>query len=214
MSQAVTVDPRQGAAAFTGSAAHAVAPRRLHGIPLGVDAVGHPVQPQVRTPLSVVPARSRSRRLPLAVFLLTVLAAALGAVLMLNISVSGTQYELVQLRAEQIALNQQNEALVTEIEDREAPQNLASRATKLGMVSSPSFGTVDLDAQQVTGAPEPAVEGTEPGVLIAPPNLTGEPQPVPSGSATDGDEEAAPGESGDPDTAPADTAPAGTIADQ
>ncbi|THJ67548.1 hypothetical protein E8P82_05525 [Arthrobacter echini] len=173
MSQAVTVDKRHGTAAFSGSGALAVEPGRLTGIAADVGA-----PERTRTPLTVVPARSVRRRLPLAVFLLALLAGALATVLMLNISVSGTQYELVRLRNEQVALTQQNEALVLEIQTRQAPQNLAARAAKLGMVPSPSFGTIDLESKRVTGVPEPAVEGSEPGVLIAPPNLTGTPAPA------------------------------------
>lgn len=198
MSQAVTIDKRHGAAAFVGGGALAVAPGRL-GTPregVGIDALQQP-----RTPLSVVPARRRSRRLPLAVFLLAVLAAALATVLMLNISVSGTQYDLVQLRSKQVALNQQNEALVLEIETRQAPQSLAAQAAKLGMVSSPSFGTIELESKKITGDPVPAVEGPKAEVLIAPPNLTGEPQPVPTEPSA---EDAAPAEAGE-ETLPAET---------
>jgi hypothetical protein len=115
---------------------------------------------------------------PFAVFSLLVLGAALAAVLMLNISVSGTQYELVQLRNQQVALSQQNDALVLEIEGKEAPQNLAASATKLGMVSSPTFGTIELDSKKVTGTPEPAKEGPKPEVLIAAPSIPAE-QPAP-----------------------------------
>jgi hypothetical protein len=165
MSQALTAAPL----------AKSAAPLR-HGSRL---SPGVPSGPQrVRTPLSVVPARQVRRRAPFAVFSLLVLAAALATVLMINISVSSTQYDLVQLRSQQTALSQENEALVLEIEGREAPQNLAAAATKLKMVSFPTFGTIDLDAKKVTGDPEPAKEGAKPEVLIAAPNLTPK-QPAP-----------------------------------
>jgi hypothetical protein len=175
MSQAMTVEKTRGAAAFVTSGALAVAPRPLRDQPGSPAAAG---VRKVRTPLSVVPARQNRRRVPFAVFSLLVLVAALAAVLMLNISVSGTQYDLVQLRNQQVALSQQNEALVLQIESREAPQNLAAEATKLGMVSSPTFGTIELDSKKVTGTPEPATEGPEPEVLIAAPELATE-QPAP-----------------------------------
>lgn len=171
MSQALTVEKSRSAAAFAGNGALAVAPQPLRGRPSGAPSGA---APKARTPLSVVPAPPTRRRAPFAVFSLLVLGAALAAVLMLNISVSGTQYDLVQLRNQQIALSQQNEALVLEIENREAPQNLAAAATKLGMVSSPTFGTIELDSKKVTGSPEPAREGPEPEVLIAAPKLTTE----------------------------------------
>lgn len=195
MSQALTVEKRHGAAAFSGSGALAVAPGRLTQPSTGA-ATG--TTPKPRTPLSVVPARPARRRVPFAVFSLLVLVAALAAVLMLNISVSGTQYELVHLRNEQVALSQQNEALVLEIEGREAPQNLAVAATKLGMVSSPTFGTIELDSKKVTGTPEPAKEGPKPEVLIAAPNLvTEQPAPVVAPAPSpDGAAEPAPLEAG------------------
>ncbi len=190
MSQALTVEKRPGAAAFSGDGALAVAPGRL-ARPSTQAATG--TTPKPRTPLSVVPARPARRRVPFAVFSLLVLGAALAAVLMLNISVSGTQYELVQLRSEQVALSQQNEALVLEIEGREAPQNLAAAATKLGMVSSPTFGTIELDSKKVMGTPEPAKEGPKPEVLIAAPNLvTGQPARGTAPPSADGVREPAP----------------------
>ncbi|WP_104117482.1 hypothetical protein [Arthrobacter sp. B1805] len=173
MSQALTVEKPHTAAAYSDNGALAVARGRLSG--------GAPdVAQKPRTPLSVVPAPPARRRVPFAVFSLLVLGAALTAVLMLNISVSGTQYDLVQLRNQQVALSQQNEALVLEIESRETPQNLAAAATELGMVSSPTFGTVELDSKTVTGTPEPAKEGPEPEVLIAAPNLAVQPAPAPA----------------------------------
>lgn len=194
MSQALTVEKRHGTAAFSGHGALAVTPGRLT-VPARGSATGTEQKP--RTPLSVVPARPERRRVPFAVFSLLVLGAALAAVLMLNISVSGTQYELVQLRNEQVALSQQNEALVLEIEGKEAPQNLAAAATKLGMVSSPTFGTIELDSKKVTGTPEPAQEGSEPRVLIAPPKLgTEQPGPVAVPSADDAVDEPASAEAG------------------
>jgi hypothetical protein len=198
MSQAMTVEKTRGAAAFVTSGALAVAPRPLRDQPGSTAAAG---SRKVRTPLSVVPARQSRRRVPFAVFSLLLLVAALASVLMLNISVSGTQYDLVQLRNQQVALSQQNEALVLQIESREAPQNLAVEATKLGMVSSPTFGTIELDSKKVTGTPEPATEGPKPEVLIAAPDLaTEQPAPVAVEAApTDVVEEPAPVEADAPD---------------
>jgi hypothetical protein len=126
---------------------------------------------RTRTPLSVVPARAARRRVPFVVFSFVVLVAALVTVLILNISVSSAQYELVQLRGKQVALTQENEALVQRLEDVAAPQNLAAEATKLGMVASPTFGTIDVDSLKVTGSPEAAKEGSKPLALIAAPEV-------------------------------------------
>jgi hypothetical protein len=179
MSQVLTAEKRHRATAYAGHGALALAPDRLPERLTGGSPETIGTRQKPRTPLSVVPARPTRRRVPFAVFSLLVLGAALAAVLMLNISVSGTQYELVQLRNQQVALSQQNDALVLEIEGKEAPQNLAAAATKLDMVSSPTFGTIDLESKKVTGTPEPAKEGPKPEVLIAAPSLvTGQAGPV------------------------------------
>jgi hypothetical protein len=137
------------------------------------------------------------------VFSCAVLIAALVAVLILNISVSSTQYDLVQLRGQQVALSQENEALVQRLEDRGAPQNLAAAATKLGMVASPTFGSIDLEAAKVTGSPEAAKEGTVPEALIAAPEVITAQDAQPAPAVEPAPEEAAP--------APVEAAPAEPI---
>ena len=89
----------------------------------------------------------------------------------LNISVSSGQYQLVQLQNQRTELIQQNEALTQQVEHHQAPQVLAGAAAELGMVVSPTFGTIDLQTLAVTGNPEPAKEGTGPGTLIELPQV-------------------------------------------
>lgn len=124
-----------------------------------------------RTPLSVVPSGPARKRVPFAVFCFAVLVAALGCVLVLNISVSGGQYNIVKLRGEQVALAQQNEKLTQQLENRQAPQNLAAEAAQLGMVVSPSVGSIDLETMKVSGDPQPAKEGSAPSQLVDRPEL-------------------------------------------
>ncbi|KAD3633275.1 hypothetical protein GD627_10680 [Arthrobacter yangruifuii] len=128
-----------------------------------------------RTPLSLVPAASRRRRAPFAVFCFAALVLGLASVLLLNISVSGGQYELVQLQSQKAELQQRNEALTQDIENHQAPQVLAAAAADLGMVSSPSFGTIDLQTLAVTGSPEAAKEGEPAEQMIGAPNVLNEP---------------------------------------
>ena len=108
---------------------------------------------------------------PFAVFCFAVLVAALGCVLVLNISVSGGQYDIVKLRGEQVALAQQNEKLTQQLENRQAPQNLAAEAAQLGMVVSPSVGSIDLETMKVSGDPQAAKEGSAPSQLVDRPEL-------------------------------------------
>ncbi|MCQ2001253.1 hypothetical protein [Arthrobacter zhaoxinii] len=128
-----------------------------------------------RTPLSLVPAASRRRRAPFAIFCFAALVLGLASVLLLNISVSSGQYELVQLQSQKAELAQRNEALTQDIENHQAPQVLAAAAVDLGMVSSPSFGTIDLKTLAVTGSPEAAKEGEPAELLIGAPNVLNQP---------------------------------------
>ena len=85
---------------------------------------------------------------------------------------------LVQLRSEQTTLTKQNQDLTQQIQNFDAPQNLASKATELGMVASPK-GQIDLSTLSVTGKAKPAVKGDAPGAVIAAPAVAGQLNVVP-----------------------------------
>lgn len=128
-----------------------------------------------RAPLSVVPAGPGRRRTPFVVFCFLVLAAALVAVLVLNINVSGGQYDLIRLRNQQTALTEENQALTAKVENNTAPQNLAARAAKAGMVPAPAPGYINLHALTVSGKPTAAVKKDTPKVAIPAPAVPGAP---------------------------------------
>lgn len=125
-----------------------------------------------RRPLSrALATRSQSNRWR--VFLgLGAMLLALLIVLGLSITMASRQYDLVELRATEQALSQQNEALAQEIEFHQAPQDLAIRASQLGMVTSPSRATINLSTGEISGVPMAAQEPSEvTDNLIAPPAL-------------------------------------------
>jgi cell division protein FtsL len=134
---------------------------------------------KLRTPLSVVRSAPRKRRAPFVVLCFALLAVALMAVLVLNISVSTAQYQLVQLRSEQSTLTKQNQDLTQQVQNFDAPQNLAAKATELGMVASTGKGQIDLSTLTVSGTPKPAVKGDKPGAVIAAPAVAGQLTVVP-----------------------------------
>ncbi|WP_415853981.1 hypothetical protein, partial [Sinomonas sp. G460-2] len=143
----------------------------------GTSAVARPLAPATsaprRAPLSVVRSAPARRRAPFAIFCLGVLAVALVAVLVLNIAVSTGQYQLVQLRSQQMGLEKQNQDLAQRVQNFEAPQNLAARASQLGMVAATSKGQIDLKTLLVTGMPKPAAKGGAAGAVIAAPEVPG-----------------------------------------
>jgi cell division protein FtsL len=127
-----------------------------------------------RTPLSVVRTVPRKRRAPFVVLCFAMLALALIAVLVLNISVSTAQYQLVELRAKQSTLTKQNQDLTQQVQNFEAPQNLAAKASDLGMVASTVKGQIDLSTLSVTGKAMPAVKGGAEGAVIPAPAVAGQ----------------------------------------
>ena len=124
----------------------------------------HPVGParKSRTPLSARPLGPPEAPGPFVVLCFGLLALALMAVLVLNISVSSAQYQLVELRGEQSTLTKQNQDLTQQVQNFDAPQNLAAKATELGMVASTVKGQIDLSTLTVTGKAKPAVKGDAP----------------------------------------------------
>jgi cell division protein FtsL len=161
-----------------------------------------------RTPLSLVRSVPRKRRAPFVVLCFGLLAIALMAVLVLNISVSSAQYQLVQLRSEQTTLTKQNQDLTQQVQNFGAPQNLAAKATELGMVPSLAKGQIDLSTLSVTGKAKPAVKDDAPGSVIAAPAVAGELTVVPPASAKDPAAERKPADTQAADAVPAPAAAA------
>lgn len=147
----------------------------------------HPAGPdrKERTPLSVVRSAPKKRRAPFVVMCFALLALALMAVLVLNISVSTSQYELVELRGKQSTLTKQNQDLTQQLQNFEAPQNLAAKAADLGMVAPTVKGQIDLSTLTVTGKATPAVKGGAAGAVIPAPAIAGVLTVVPPPSASE-----------------------------
>ncbi|GAA2176557.1 hypothetical protein GCM10009784_23500 [Arthrobacter parietis] len=210
MSQSVQQRPsvRHSAHAAAGAVAGNTA-RALQHPAVSSPAV-QPGRERRRTPLSVVPAAPTRGRVPFAVFSMAALIAALVVVLMLNISVSSSQYKLVSLRGEEVALAERNQALTQQLENLRAPQNLASAAHELDMVASPNFGTIDVNSLAVTGSPEPAKESDAPPVLVPAPAVNVPSQAAAPTPANEPAEPSAPAEPAVPDAA---AAPEATVDD-
>ncbi|MCU1547767.1 MAG: hypothetical protein JWO29_718 [Arthrobacter sp.] len=140
---------------------------------------------KARTPLALVRSVPRKRRAPFVVLCFGILAVALMVVLVLNISVSSAQYQLVQLRSDQLTLTKQNQDLTQQVQNFDAPQNLAAKATELGMVASTGKGQIDLSTLSVTGKAKAAVKGDAPGAVIAAPAVAGQLTVVPPATSNE-----------------------------
>ncbi|MGO2540444.1 MAG: hypothetical protein ACTH8J_04795 [Specibacter sp.] len=140
---------------------------------------------KARTPLSLVVSTPKRSRSSLVVILFMVVVAALSVVLVMSISVSKGQYELVGLKNQQSDLFKANQTMEQEIAAKQAPQELVARAADLGMVPAGSTGQIDVRTQKVSGSPQPASADAK-GLVSIPPALIDKPVPVaPAAEAAD-----------------------------
>lgn len=136
-------------------------------LPAGFPAEEVAKPTRARTPLSLVVSSPRRHRGPIVVAFVLIVAA-LAAVLMMSVSLSKGQYELVSLKSEQSTLANSNQALALQISGKEAPQSLVAAAVAMGMVPASTTGQIDVRNKKVTGNPVPAVAGTK-GLVVIPP---------------------------------------------
>ena len=131
-------------------------------------------KPKQRNPLSTVRRRARKLSPPTMLAVFAAIPLTLIFILLLNVLIVTRQYDMVDLRAQEQQLVQENQALQQEIGFKEAPQDLAIRASTLGMFVSSSQATLNLQSSTIEGTPTPAasptgVEGSKQENLIAPP---------------------------------------------
>lgn len=131
-------------------------------------------KPKSRHPLSTVRRRARKLSPPTMLAVFAAIPLTLVFILLLNVLIVTRQYDMVDLRAQEQQLVQENQALQQEIGFKEAPQDLAIRASTLGMFVSSSQATLNLQSSTIEGTPTPAAsptgaEGNKQENLIAPP---------------------------------------------
>ncbi|WP_022872324.1 hypothetical protein [Nesterenkonia alba] len=149
----------------------------LHEETLGQSAQTPAERHASRPALKALP-KVRRRQRGLMAGALLMLAAALAAVLGINIHVANSQYTVVQLQNEHRQLMHENQALTEQLHYRQSPQALSTAAVGLGMVAPASAGTFDLDSGEVVTTAEVAETGTTPTNFVE----------IPSGLAAEGGE--------------------------
>lgn len=131
-------------------------------------------KPKSRHPLSTVRRRARKLSPPTMLAVFAAIPLTLVFILLLNVLIVTRQYDMVDLRAQEQRLVQENQALQQEIGFKEAPQDLAIRASTLGMFVSSSQATLNLQSSTIEGTPAPVAsptgaEGNKQENLISPP---------------------------------------------
>lgn len=132
-----------------------------------------------RTPLSAVTRRARRLSPPTMLAVFAAIPLTLIFILLLNVLIVTRQYDMVDLRSQEQRLVQENQALQQEIGFKEAPQDLAVRASALGMFASSSQATLNLQTSKIEGTPMPVASPTGKAAskeqnLIAPPAVGSE----------------------------------------
>lgn len=126
----------------------------------GLDHVAARPAPRRRPPLALVPPRRPSPaalgRTPFVALVVSLLAAGLLGLLVLNTALAQDAFRLHTLKQESRALEDREEALLREVEALRAPSELAARATALGMVQAGPPAFLRLSDGAVLGADTPA----------------------------------------------------------
>ena len=114
-------------------------------------------EPKLRV---VYGAPFRPPRMPFVVFVVSLLAAGLVGLLLLNTELQSGTFAITRLNNQADQLRDQQEGLEKQVRTLESPQNLADRALRMGMVPNPNPVFLRLSDGRVLGVPEEGKAGT------------------------------------------------------
>jgi hypothetical protein len=124
-------------------------------------------EPKLRV---VYGAPFRPPRMPFVIFVVSLLAAGLVGLLLLNTELQSGTFQVTKLNNQAGQLRDQQEQLEKQVRTLESPQNLADRALGMGMVPNPNPVFLRLSDGQVLGVPEEGKAGT--GTAMFGPGMT------------------------------------------
>lgn len=130
----------------------------------GSVATAPALTPAPRRRLRVAPpAPVTAPRAPFVVVVLTLVAAGIAGLLVLNAAVNANSFRLNDLRDKQSGLNSQEQQLNQELANLEAPGSLRAAATRLGLVDAGTPAFIRLPDGRILGVPVPAGSGSTTG---------------------------------------------------
>lgn len=120
--------------------------------------------------LDVVPnAPFKAPRVPFVLLVLAVLGVGLVGLLLLNTSLQQGSFAIHDLQRQTSLLADRQGELERKVAVLQAPENLAARAVKLGMVPNPNPAFLRLSDGKILGDPEPAKAPVKPKPKVTPP---------------------------------------------
>ncbi len=108
----------------------------------------------------VRPVRSRARKAPFVVVVLTLLSIGLVGLIVMSTVLQAQSFEATSLNREANALEIQQQSLTRDVEKLLSPANVARRALVFGMVPNTNPAFLRLSDGKVLGKPEPAARGS------------------------------------------------------
>lgn len=111
----------------------------------------------------VRPVRSRARKAPFVVVVMTILSIGLVGLIIMSTVLQAQSFEAARLDREAAQLSTQQQSLSRDVDRMQSPANVASRAVQLGMVPNSNPAFLRLSDDKVLGKAEPAEPGTNIG---------------------------------------------------
>jgi len=108
----------------------------------------------------VRPVRSRARKAPFVVVVLTVLAIGLVGLIIMSTVLQAQSFEAAKLDRQAAALETEQQSIAREVDRLQSPANVASKAIAIGMVPNANPAFLRLSDGRVLGEPEPAEPGS------------------------------------------------------
>ena len=102
----------------------------------------------------------RPPRMPFVIFVVSLLAAGLVGLLLLNTELQRGTFQVTALNQQADQLRDQQEQLERQVRTLESPQNLADRSLRMGMVPNPNPVFLRLSDGRVLGVPAEGKAGT------------------------------------------------------
>ena len=107
----------------------------------------------------VRPVRSRARKAPFVVVVMTVLSIGLVGLIVMSTVLQAQSFEAQKLNSQAAELETQQQLLTREVDKLQSPANVARRAIAYGMVPNTNPAFLRLSDAKVLGKPEAAKPG-------------------------------------------------------
>ncbi|MRJ77803.1 hypothetical protein GEV29_14765 [Aeromicrobium sp. SMF47] len=108
----------------------------------------------------VHPVRSRAKRAPFVVIVMTILSIGLVGLILMSTVLQAQSFEAARLQSEATTLKTQKQALARDVDRLRSPAHVAREAIAIGMVPNANPAFLRLSDGRILGVPEAAKAGS------------------------------------------------------